>query len=977
MGETGSGQQARCLEENTLDALIGGRLSPAEREHAALHLDACDDCRLLLAALGHAASSIEEGRAEAETPEAAARPSSAVPSLLAGSRIGRYTVLHAVGAGGMGVVFAAYDPELDRRVALKLVHQEVFEAGQREEAASRLMREAQALARLSHPHVITVFDAGRFDEQVFLTMEFIEGGTLGQWLRAESRSPDAALRLLLEAGRGLSAAHAAGLVHRDFKPDNVLLGQDGRARVTDFGLARVAAGSGPEPDGHESAIRPLPAGSGTRTHPGALLGTPAYMAPELWRGAPADARSDQFAYCVALYEALQGTRPFSVGVLSDQTMNLESWAPPRGNRVPLPLQGALARGLAARPEQRFPSMTALLAALERGMESPRKRRWTRAAALGVVALALTTFGAVRWRDRGLGVCAHAEDRLVGAWDEGRKSQLRAAFLATGAPYAGAAWSGTEALLDRYAGSWVQMHTETCEATQVRGEQSGELLDLRMACLAQRREGLRALTSVLAAADKEVVSRAVQAAGQLPSLEECASRLALTEPLRLPQDPAARARIEGARARLAEAAAELSAGRYELSRTLASKVSDEARSLAYKPLEAEAFMAVAIAHVRLEDSAGAEPLLYRALTAAQASGHLMIAARADLSLAFVHGLMLRRHPQGHVWVDLAQATIERIGDAPLASAQHLVVLGNLLLDEGHAGEARSRFEQALALQERLLGPEHLEVAKTLGRLAATLATLERYPEAVTAAQRSLDINERLLGPDHRSISISLHAFAFILVRSGRRAEAIPSMQRALSIEERAFGPDHPGLVKTLINLSNVHRVRDPSDSIALLERARAIQERSVGAEHPDMIFILQNLANTHGSLRRYEEQLSYGQRALALNEKLLGPDHPDLTATLTLVGQAHSKLGEPARGLPFLERALALSESRPFTDSYSIGRGERVNLREQLADALWSVGRDRKRARDLVAGALTLSRGGGPEMAENTAKLEGWLSAHPL
>jgi tetratricopeptide (TPR) repeat protein len=620
-------------------------------------------------------------------------------------------------------------------------------------------------------------------------------------------------------------------------------------------------------------------------------------------------------------------------------------------------------------------MAALLAAIERGTESPRRRLWTMGAALGIAALAVMGLGALRWRGRDPGVCAHAEDRLTGAWDDGRKSQLRAAFLATGAPYAGAAWAGTEALLDRYAGSWVQMHTETCEATQVRGEQSGELLDLRMACLSQRREGLRALTSLLAAADREVVGRATQAAAQLASLEECASRQALTEPLRLPQDPAARARIEAARGELAEAAAELSAGHHERSRALGSKAVDEARALSYKPLEAEALMAVATAHVRMEDAASAEPLLYRALVAAQASGHLMIAARANLSLAFVHGLMLRRHPQGHVWVDLAEATIARIGDPPLVSAQHLVVRGNLVLDEGHAGEALPCFEQALALQERALGPEHFEVSRTLGRLASTLAPLERYPEAIAAAQRSLAINERLFGPDHTELTNSLHALAFILFQSGRSAEGVPLMERALAIQERAFGPDHPALVKTLINLSNMHQ--DPGEAVTFLLRAREIQERKVGVEHPDMVFILKNLAISYGLLHRHEEQLAHAQRALPLEEKLLGSDHPELVETLAVLAQAHEKLGEPARALPLLERALAIAGSRPLTDAYSIGRGPRVELQGQLADLLWSMKRDRKRARALVASALELSRGGGDEAAKDVTKLETWLSEHPL
>ncbi|WP_437753504.1 protein kinase domain-containing protein [Sorangium sp. So ce1389] len=987
MGDTANEQPTRCLEENTLDALGRGQLSAAEREAAVHHLDACEDCRHLVAALGHAASwpaAPADTTDEAPPAPEAAGTEIAPPRLPPGSRIGRYTVLHTVGAGGMGVVYAAYDPELDRRVALKLVHHERLADRAREEAASRLLREAQALARLSHPHVITVFDAGRFDGQVFLTMEFVEGGTLRQWARAaraERRSPGAVLEMFLQAGRGLAAAHAAGLVHRDFKPDNVLIGKDGRARVTDFGLVRVAPAGPAAParpeHGAERPARPLPASAGTQTEAGALLGTPAYMAPELLRGAPADARSDQFAYCVALYEALQGERPFTVtdlGPGQHGARTPEDREPPRGSSIPSFLQGPLARGLSLAPEHRYPSMSALLADLERRSTSPRRRRLT-VGALGVAAVLAAGAGALWWRDRGDGVCAHAEERLAGAWDDALKGKLRAAFLATGAPFAQAAWSGTEALVDRYAKRWVQMHTDACEATHVRGEQSGELLDLRMACLAQRREGLRALTAVLASAERDVVERAARAADQLPPLEECASVEALTAPLRPPRDPAARARIEAARGELAEAAAQRAAGRYAQSRALAQKVADEATPLSYRPLEAEAWMAVALADIQLEDGARAEASIYRALAAAQASGHLTVAARAELSLAHVHGVMLRRHPQGHVWADLAAATLERVGDAPLVSADRLLVLGKLLLDEGRANEALPHLQQALALQERALGPDDLTVATTLGRLARALSNVERYPEALALAQRSLAVQERLLGPDHPDLAASLNAIAFILYMSQRSAEGIPLASRALAIQERAFGPDHPALVKTIIGLSNLHS--GPRDALALLQRARDIQERSVGAEHPDMVYILKNMAISHGLLRETDEQLACAERALAIEEKLLGPDHPDLANTLVVLGQAHDRLGHPERGLPFLERALAITEARPLTDSYAIGRSARVNIRGQMADTLWAIGRDRGRARALVTGALEVARGGGSEMERDVAALEAWLSAHPL
>jgi hypothetical protein len=357
---------------------------------------------------------------------------------------------------------------------------------------------------------------------------------------------------------------------------------------------------------------------------------------------------------------------------------------------------------------------------------------------------------------------------------------------------------------------------------------------------------------------------------------------------------------------------------------------------------------------------------------------MVAARATISLAFVDGLMLRKHDQGQVWIDLAEATQARVGDAPLLTAERLFVLGRLLQDEGRGGEAVPHLEKALALQERVLGPEHPEVVRTLDRLAWAQATFERTQEALRTATRALGLCERLLGPEHAQCARPLHTMAFVLAQAGRSPEAIPYMERALRIEERTFGPDNPVLVKSLINLSNVQTA---SGAIGILQRALAIQERAGSVEHPDTAMILMNLAISEGLLHRDREQLEHAARALPIQEKLLGPDHPDLAMPLVMIGQAHHRLGQPATGLPFLERALAIAEARPIADAYITGRSTRVEIRLALSDTLWALGRDRARARELASGALSIARGGGErenaDLAKSAADAEAWLSAHPL
>jgi formylglycine-generating enzyme required for sulfatase activity len=310
------------------------------------------------------------------------------PSLDAGARLGRYLIIERVGSGAMGVVYGAYDPELDRKIALKLL--KGGPAGNDETARPRLLREAKAMARLSHPNVIAVHDVGVFDGQVFLAMEFLGGGTLRSWLDARRRGLRELLGVFVAAGRGLMAAHAAGLVHRDFKPENVLLDREGRPRVVDFGLAREAKDR-PE---HVPAPPPVTATSGTRletlTRNGTWLGTPAYMAPEQFMGEPTDERTDQFSFCVALYEALYGERPFaseSVFRLLHDVSEGRLLPVPEDREVPAWIRRAVLRGLKADPAARWPSMAALIAALE---DDPavRRRVWLLAGAAVVVLVAV-------------------------------------------------------------------------------------------------------------------------------------------------------------------------------------------------------------------------------------------------------------------------------------------------------------------------------------------------------------------------------------------------------------------------------------------------------------------------------------------------------------------------------------------------------------------------------------------------------------
>ncbi len=362
------------VEEERLLAFTLGQLESDVAREVESHLAACPACKLRQESISSvafsktAAGSSKDGVPTRAEGELATHAGGFV--LQRGATLGRYVLLEKLGAGGMGEVFAAYDPQLDRKVALKLLRGGALSA---EEGKARLKREAQAMARLQHPNVIAVHDVGDFGDRVFIAMEYVEGETLADWLRGQ-RAWDEVVRIFLQAGSGLAAAHRAGLVHRDFKPDNVLLGADARPRVVDFGLARQSTSS-PSPQSAERALNEAMSDSSLAvplTRDGAVMGTPGYMAPEQIAGLVTDARSDQFSFCVALWEGLFGRRPFSGSTLRQHAQEIEAgrFGPlPSDTRVPDWVVTVVRRGLAANPADRWPDIDSLLKALR-----PRARR---------------------------------------------------------------------------------------------------------------------------------------------------------------------------------------------------------------------------------------------------------------------------------------------------------------------------------------------------------------------------------------------------------------------------------------------------------------------------------------------------------------------------------------------------------------------------------------------------------------------------
>jgi tetratricopeptide (TPR) repeat protein/predicted Ser/Thr protein kinase len=868
-----------------------------------------------------------------------ARSAAGPLALERGTSVGRYLILEEIGKGGMGVVYKAYDPELDRQVALKLI---VARESASDSVRERLMREAQALARLQHPNVIAVYDVGRYGAAVFIAMEFVEGKNLRAWLEVPRKRREI-LGVFLAAGEGLAAAHHAKLVHRDFKPDNVMVGNDGRVRVLDFGVARAAGQEAPtdEEIGAAPAAVPAPAPapsdsqssgrltpkllSTPLTQTGAIIGTPRFMSPEQHLGAVADPRADQFSFCVSLHWALYGAFPFQ-GATPQQTVDAvvagKIADPLPGATVPRWLRQVIVRGLARDPDQRYPSMDTLLTALRADPGAALVRR-LRAGGVALVALG-AILGWQKVQQHHLRACAGAERNLAGIWDDTRRAEVRAAFRKSGLPYAEGALNGVERAFDAYVRAWVAMHGDACEATRVRGEQSEELLDLRMECLGQRLQEVKAEADLFARADAKVIENAVQAVDSLSSLSVCADAAALRSPVRPPTDPQARARATRVRAELAEANAMERAGLAPEALRALRSTAEAAHALGYRPLEGEALTDLGSIESVLGDYDGSERHLQEGVLAAMAGGDKATAARAFGELVWT-AAAARRFDDGIRWAGYATALLES-GGSEQTQAQVLNSLGFLYDSQGKYEEAVAQHRRALALKEKLYGPSNERVTDSLDNLGLALSELGRYEEGEKYLRRALEIDEKAFGSEHPELLAALNNLGSLLNELGRTDEALMHLRRALRLAETALGSESFQVAMTLTNIGGV------------LEEAG-----------------------------RHEEALATFRRSLDVCSKVFGPDHPNLAYPLTGIGQAAQHLGATRAAADALERALALRLANPGRPS------ELAQTRFALATALWDLGK-RPRARTEATQALKIYASEKMKKKE-IAKVEGWLKEH--
>jgi serine/threonine protein kinase len=905
-----------CPSETTLSDFLEGLLPEEQRTRVLAHVEGCEACQALVA-LG---TSSTEGRQDGGEER---------PPLAQGATLSRYVVLERIGRGAMGEVYAAYDPELDRQVALKLLRPE---GRHLEELRVRLLREAQALARLAHPHVVTVHDVGVAGDCLFLALELVEGTTLAEWLRVP-RPTKEVLRVFRDAGLGLAAAHAAGLVHRDFKPSNVLVGQDGRVRVTDFGLARPSNRARRTMDVPASPARAGAHAPLTRT--GVLVGTPAYMAPEQQQGHGVDALSDQFSFCVALYEALHGVRPFEgrdLDELARAAREGRMRAPERESKAPARVRRAVLRGLRARPEERFPSMDALLAELAPRL-APRIRTWVAASAGAASLLGLTVGYVVAHRDEAR--CAQEAQKLSTVWNAERRERIREAFLATGKPYAASAWETVSAALEAQSSAWRALRTGACLAASDGSSASWQTT----ACLDTRLWHLAAITDVLEKADAQTVQNAPQLVASLEGLSGCADA---PELVTRPQPPdALRPRVDAARRRLAEVRARMDAGNHAAALEVTSALLKDLQGLDYRPLEAE----VLTAHGHLHGLAGklkeAEELLYKALWAAEAGRDDETVARVWGLLLWVVGDQMARVDEANRLVHHARAAVDRLGRERfpgIAMDLHLR-MGGLLLVQGRIDEAEAEYTQGLELARKATGPERLRTTYFLSGLGRVRSRQLRAAEALELYQQAQAhaFQERQWSPEHPVLALNLNNIATELQALGRTDEALATLQRALSVLEAARSKDHPSLGAPLNNLAVLlRRAGRLEESRQHYQRALAIFERSKGKDHPSTITALGGLGMVAYDSQQLDEALAYNAQALERVQRGMGEDTPRLEMPLRNLALIHLRAGRPAEARRHLVRALHVLEKEHGPDSAVAGGIVRDLARVDLAVGAWKA-----------------------------------------
>jgi serine/threonine-protein kinase len=686
------------------------------------------------------------------------------------------------------------------------------------------------------------------------------------------------------------------------------VGKDGRVRVTDFGLART----NPGPTAGEQVPASLSSDTwdSSLTVPGTLMGTPKYMAPELMRGEAAGVRTDLYAFCVSLYEALYGRLPFPADSMAEYSRARREGRllpPPAQSEVPAWLARTVLQGLQVNPLQRPASMEELLTAL--GNDPAVKRRAQRrtgaitAAGLLLAGLAIWGWGRQHAQEP---TCSQVGRQLTGIWDSQVQARVRLAMLDTNLPYARATAERVSTALNGYAERWVKQRRALCEAEQT--AQNSRLAALRESCLERRRSRLHATTELLArGADRELLEKAAQAVQSLPPLEDCEDDKALTAAVPPPEDPGVRAKVEALLAKEDRVEALLGAGKYKEGLALAEPLLHEVEQVGHAPLSAHLLFLTGRLRHDAGDYKGSEEALRQALAESARGKDPALMARTLSHLMLTTGVRQKRLQEATPLEPVVEALAESAGDE-VTRGIALHSLAVLLQETGRYPEAWEKATRALALREKALGPEHPDVASSLQQLSSIAWWMGKYPQALEQAERALALKTKALGPEHPEVAKAMKTAAAALRDLGRYEEARQRFAQVLALQEKILGPEHPDVAGALSNMSVVLTdLGRFEEARQYSERSLVLKEKILGKEHPDLASTLNNLGNALSELERHEEARDKHARALALQEKARGPQHPLVALSLTLLGADLMNLGRYEEARQRLDRAVAIQE----------------------------------------------------------------------